>query len=70
MLIFYFIITIMVVTNFWRLNSLTSRIGITFDVFGDNSTTIKANYGRYHDMLRITGLYQKREDYKFEGMKR
>ena len=60
----------MVVTNYWRLNSLASRIGITFDVFGDNSTAIKANYGCYYDMLRITGLYQKGEDYKFEGIKR
>ena len=60
----------MVVTNYWRLNSLASWIGINFDVFGDNYTAIKANYGRYYIMLKITGLYQKGEDYKFEGMKR
>jgi len=32
------------------------RIGITWDVFGDHKTALKAHYGRYYDKF-ITGLF-------------
>jgi len=36
---------------------LAPRIGITFDVFGDNTTAIKVHYGRYYEQMRITNVY-------------
>jgi len=43
--------------NIYKANGLGPRIGITFDLFGDNTTAIKAHYGRYYDGLRITDIY-------------
>jgi hypothetical protein len=43
--------------NVYKANALAPRIGITFDLFGDNTTAIKAHYGRYFDQLRITDVY-------------
>ena len=33
-------------------NSLEFRLGLTFDVFGDHTTAIKAHYGRYHESIK------------------
>lgn len=35
---------------------LAPRIGVTFDVFGDHSTALKAHYGRYYERL-VTGKF-------------
>jgi outer membrane receptor protein involved in Fe transport len=43
--------------NVYKANALAPRIGITFDLFGDNTTALKAHYGRYYDQLRITDVY-------------
>jgi hypothetical protein len=43
--------------NIYKSNGLGPRIGITFDLFGDSTTAIKAHYGRYYDGLRITDVY-------------
>jgi outer membrane receptor protein involved in Fe transport len=34
-------------------NALEFRLGLTFDVFGDHTTAIKAHYGRYHDDIKM-----------------
>jgi len=33
-------------------NALEFRLGLTFDVFGDHTTAIKAHYGRYHESFK------------------
>jgi hypothetical protein len=33
-------------------NSVEFRLGLTFDVFGDHTTALKAHYGRYHDSFK------------------
>jgi len=38
-------------------NSWEPRIGLTWDLFGDHTTAIKAHFGRYLDSIK-TGLYQ------------
>ncbi|GAG80719.1 unnamed protein product, partial [marine sediment metagenome] len=43
--------------NIYKTNCLAPRIGITFDLFGDSTTAIKAHYGRYFEKLRITDVY-------------
>jgi hypothetical protein len=43
--------------NVYDTNGLAPRIGITFDVFGDHTTAIKAHYGRYYEQMRITDVY-------------
>ena len=43
--------------NVYKANGLAPRIGITFDLFGDHTTALKAHYGRYYEQLRITDVY-------------
>jgi hypothetical protein len=43
--------------NVYDTNGLAPRIGITFDLFGDHTTAIKAHYGRYYEQMRITDVY-------------
>jgi len=43
--------------NVYKTDGFAPRIGITFDLFGDHTTAIKAHYGRYYDQLRITDVY-------------
>ena len=33
-------------------NALEFRLGLTFDVFGDHTTAIKAHYGRFHETFK------------------
>jgi len=43
--------------NVYKANGLAPRIGITFDLFGDHTTALKAHYGRYYEQMRITDVY-------------
>lgn len=38
-------------------SALEFRFGLTFDVFGDHTTAIKAHYGRYHESFK-TGYFE------------
>lgn len=42
-------------------NHFEPRIGLSFDLFGDNSTALKAHYGRYIDSLK-TSYFQTADD--------
>ena len=53
--------------NVYKTNALAPRIGITFDLLGDNTTAIKAHYGRYFDQMRITDVYPAMEIADFYG---
>lgn len=42
-------------------NHFEPRIGLSFDLFGDNTTALKAHYGRYADSLK-TSYFQSADD--------
>ncbi len=42
-------------------NHFEPRIGVSFDLFGDNTTALKAHYGRYADSLK-TSYFQTADD--------
>lgn len=43
-------------------NALEFRLGLTFDVFGDHTTAIKAHYGRFHETFK-TYYFNKAEPF-------
>ncbi len=47
--------------SFRPTNHFEPRIGLSFDLFGDNSTALKAHYGRYADSLK-TSYFQGADD--------
>jgi len=53
--------------DLYKTNGLAPRIGITFDLFGDNTTALKAHYGRYYDQMRITDIYAAMDIPDFRG---
>jgi hypothetical protein len=40
-------------------NTLSPRVGFTYDLTGDGKTIVRANYGRYYDILDLYGIVQK-----------
>jgi hypothetical protein len=40
-------------------NTLSPRLGFTYDLTGDGKTIVRANYGRYYDILDLYGIVQK-----------
>lgn len=40
-------------------NTLSPRLGFTYDLTGDGKTIVRANYGRYYDILDLYGVVQK-----------
>jgi len=43
-------------TEVFKTSGFAPRLGITWDVFGDHKTALKAHYGRYYDKF-ITGIF-------------
>jgi hypothetical protein len=40
-------------------NTFSPRLGFTYDLTGDGKTIVRANYGRYYDILDLYGIVQK-----------
>lgn len=45
-------------------NALEFRLGLTFDVFGDHTTAIKAHYGRFHETFKTYYFNRAEPDYE------